>query len=67
MGSCFQGGRFDKVRLLSMHDVRPFEYKLFQIISQDFSFLQQLIICNDKSQKNEQHHSSSTLFDKSRN
>ncbi|CAF1166270.1 unnamed protein product [Rotaria sordida] len=57
MGSCFQGGRFDKVRLLSMQDERPFEHKLFQIISQDFPFLQQLTICNDIPQENEQHHS----------
>ncbi|CAF1505986.1 unnamed protein product [Rotaria sordida] len=61
MGSCFQGGRFDKVRLLSMQDERPFEHKLFQIISQDFPFLQQLTICNDISQENEQHHSSTLI------
>ncbi|CAF2919463.1 unnamed protein product [Rotaria sp. Silwood2] len=61
MGSCFQGGRFDKVRLLSMKDVRPFEHKLFQIISQDFPFLQQLIIRNDIPQKNEQYHSSTLI------
>ncbi|CAF2728305.1 unnamed protein product [Rotaria sp. Silwood2] len=35
MGSCFKGGRFEKVRLLLMHDNRPFEHKLFKIISQD--------------------------------
>lgn len=57
MGSCFQGGKFDKVRLLSMHDTRPFEHKLFQIISQDFPFLQQLTIRNDLPQNNGQHHS----------
>jgi len=61
MGSCFQGGRFDNVRLLSMHDVRPFEHKLFQIISQDFPFLEQLIILNDKPQNNEQRHSSTSI------
>jgi hypothetical protein len=29
MGNCFHGGRFDKVRLLSMYDEHPFENKLF--------------------------------------
>ncbi|CAF2056181.1 unnamed protein product [Rotaria magnacalcarata] len=57
MSNCFQGGRFDTVRLLSMIDKRPFEHKLFQIISQDFHFLRQLIMRNDIPQKNEQHHS----------
>ncbi|CAF3609710.1 unnamed protein product [Rotaria socialis] len=57
MSNCFQGGRFDTVRLLSMRDERPFEHKLFQIISQDFPFLRQLIIRNDIPQKNGQHHS----------
>ncbi|CAF4621346.1 unnamed protein product, partial [Rotaria sp. Silwood2] len=33
MTSCFQGGKFDKVRLLIMRDRRPFEHKLFQIVS----------------------------------
>jgi hypothetical protein len=61
MGSCFRGGRFDKVRLLSMHDVRSFEHKLFQISSQDFRSLQQLIILNDEPQNNEQRHSSTSI------
>ncbi|CAF4129116.1 unnamed protein product [Rotaria sordida] len=58
MSSCFQGGKFDKVRMLFMRDERPFQYKLFQIISQDFPFLQKLTIFNLQSQENEQHHSS---------
>ncbi len=61
MGSCFQGGRFDKVRLLSMLDRRPFEYELFKIISQDIPFLQALYIYNFIPQKNKQHHSSTLI------
>ncbi|CAF3380291.1 unnamed protein product [Rotaria sp. Silwood2] len=61
MGSCFQGGKFDKVRLLLMYDKRPFEQKLFKIISQDFLFLQQLLIYNFEPQNNEQHYSSTLI------
>ena len=61
MSSCFRGGKFDKVRLLSMYDIRPFEHDLFQIISQDFPFLQQLSIYNEKAQKNKHHHSSALI------
>ena len=52
MSNCFRGGKFDKVRLLSMHDIRPFEHDLFKIISQDFPFLQQLSMYNEKAKKN---------------
>ncbi|CAF2395648.1 unnamed protein product [Rotaria sp. Silwood2] len=61
MSSCFQGGKFDKVRLLSMFDERPFEHKLFKIISQDFPFLQLLIIYNLEPQENDQHDSSTLI------
>ena len=61
LNNCFQGGKFDKVRLLSMSDQRPFEHQLFQIISKDFPFLQTLIIHNNKRPNNEQH-SLSTLI-----
>ncbi|CAF0901573.1 unnamed protein product [Rotaria sordida] len=61
MNSCFQGGKFDKVRLLTMFDIRPFEHELFKIISQDFPFLQQLHICNNHRQINEHHHSSTLI------
>jgi len=61
MSSCFQGGKFDNVRMLSMRDECPFQYKLFQIISQDFPFLQKLNIFNFHSQENEQHHSSTLI------
>ena len=61
LNNCFQGGRFDKVRFLSMEDVRPFEHQLFQIISQDFPFLQTLTIHNTEPQKNKQDHSSTLI------
>ncbi|CAF1453800.1 unnamed protein product [Adineta steineri] len=61
MNSSFQGGRFDKVRLLSMDDIRPFEHELFQIISQDFPFLRKLFILNDIPQKNKQYHLSTLI------
>jgi hypothetical protein len=51
MTSRFQDGIFNKVRLLIMLDVRPFENDLFKIISQDFPFLQRSSINNRKSQK----------------
>jgi hypothetical protein len=59
MSNCFQGGKFDKVRILMMFERRrPFEHELFKIISQDFPFLEKLIILNFNAQKNHQHHSS---------
>ena len=44
MKSSFQGDRFEKVRRLVMFDSRPFEHKLFKIISRDFPFLQKINI-----------------------
>ena len=44
-----------------MEDVRPFERQLFQIISQDFPFLQTLTIHNTEPQKNKQDHSSTLI------
>jgi hypothetical protein len=61
MSSCFQGGKFDKVRMLMMLDRYPFEYKLFKIISEDFPFLQKLVILNFRAQENDQHHSSALI------
>ena len=52
MTSRFQGGMFNKVRLLVMLDIRPFENELFKIISQDFPSLQRLSIYNLKAQQN---------------
>ena len=51
---------FHKVRYLTMSDIIPFEHKFFQLISQDFPFLEILYICNDQPQKDKQH--SSTLI-----
>ena len=61
MNSCFQGGKFDKVRLLLMRDEHPFEHELFKIISRDFPFLQQLIIYNYDASTNKQDHSSTLI------
>jgi hypothetical protein len=60
LNNSFKGGRFDKVQSLKMNDIRSFEYQLFQLISQDFPCLNQLIICNREPQKDKQH--SSTLI-----
>jgi hypothetical protein len=61
MGSCFQGGRFDKVRILLMYDIRSFEHELFKIISHNFPFLQKLTILNFEPQQNKQQHSSTFI------
>ena len=61
LNNSFQGGKFDKVRFLSMFDQRPFEHQLFEIISKDFPCLQTLTIYNYKQPENEQH-SLSTLI-----
>jgi hypothetical protein len=50
LDNSFQGGRFHKVRYLAMDDDRiAFEHKLFNVISEDFPFLQFLRICNHYS------------------
>ncbi len=60
LNNSFQGGMFVKVRCLTMTDTYPFEHKLFKIISDDFSFLKELHICNRQPQKEKQY--SSTLI-----
>lgn len=60
LNNSFQGGMFVTVRCLTMTDTYHFDHHLFQIISNDFLFLQQLIIQNMESQKQKQH--SSTLI-----
>jgi hypothetical protein len=62
LNNSFQGGMFDKVRYLMMSDTRPFEHQLFKLISQDFPFLKELIICNAQPQKDKQHSSTSIKF-----
>ena len=61
LNNYFQGGKFDKVRLLSMSDQRSFTHQFFQMISKAFPFLQTLIINNYEQPENEQH-SLSTLI-----
>ncbi|CAF3033483.1 unnamed protein product [Rotaria sp. Silwood2] len=56
----FQGGMFDKVRRLTMADRIPIKYKLFQLISHDFRYLEFLSIPNDYPMKDKQR--SSTLI-----
>ena len=57
LDNSFQGGMFHKVRLLKMSEAMPFEHKLFELISQGFSFLEFLYICNREPQKDKQHYS----------
>ncbi|CAF2699707.1 unnamed protein product [Rotaria sp. Silwood2] len=51
----FQGGTFYKVRQLTMVERIPFEDRLFQLISQDFPFLEILHVCNSWPQEGNQH------------
>ena len=62
MTSRFQGGLFNKVRCLVMHDIRPFENQLFQLISKDFPFLESLMIMNQKPQDNKRYSSEVITF-----
>jgi len=57
----FPGGIFHKVRHLVMNDTHPFQHKLFQLISQDFPFLENLSIYNDQPQEDKQQHSSPVI------
>ncbi|CAF1329673.1 unnamed protein product [Rotaria magnacalcarata] len=60
MSNCFQGGKFNNVKILFMVDRIPFENNLFKIISQDFTNLKTLIMHNLESQKSQE--CSSTLI-----
>ena len=53
---------FPKVRHMLVEDTYPFEHKFFQLISQDFPFLQALNICNDQPQKDKKHLSTLITF-----
>ena len=57
----FPGGIFHKVRFLLMSDRHPFQHKLFQVISQDFPFLENLCICNDRPQEDKQQYLSTLV------
>lgn len=60
LDNSFPGGMFHKVRYLTMSDKHPFEHQFFQLISQDFPYLEYLDISNDHPQKDKQR--SSTLL-----
>ncbi len=62
LNNSFQGGMFDKVRYLTMIDSCPFEHKFFELVSQDFPFLKELHICNNRRQKMKQHWSTLVIF-----
>ena len=57
----FPGGMFHKVRHLFMNDTHPFQRKLFELISQDFPFLESLCVNNDQPQEDKQQHSSTLI------
>ena len=57
LDNSFQGGMFKNVRLVKMIDNIPFEHNFFELISQDFPFLEFLYIANDCPQKDDQHSS----------
>ncbi|CAF2728381.1 unnamed protein product [Rotaria sp. Silwood2] len=59
--NCFQGGQFNRVRMLVMCDRYAFEYIVLKIICEDFPFLENLIILNLNELKNDQHHSSTLI------
>ncbi|CAF3888562.1 unnamed protein product [Rotaria sp. Silwood1] len=58
----FQGGMFHKLRELTICGRDPLEYKLFQIISHDFPFLDVLYISNRYSIKDKQYSSKLITF-----
>ena len=58
----FQGGMFDKVRYLRMHDGYPFEFDFFRLISQSFPALKFLHFSNSCPQKGKRHLSTSITF-----
>jgi hypothetical protein len=60
LDNSFQGGMFHNVRQLTMSDTIPFEHKLFQLISEDFPFLEFLYLCNRHPQNDKPN--SSTLI-----
>ncbi|UJR27137.1 hypothetical protein I4U23_008436 [Adineta vaga] len=61
MGSCFRGGQFNQVRMLTMTDERPFEHKLFEL-SQDFPVLEELMIANNEPQENKEYDVSGSII-----
>jgi hypothetical protein len=62
LNNSFQRGTFDKVRYLKMIDSCPFEHKFFELIAQDFPFLNKLHIVNHRPQEMKQHWSTLIVF-----
>ena len=62
LNNSFPGGMFDKVRSLTMNDTNPFEPKFFQVISEDFPFLNELRLWNGEPQKSKHHSSKLIIF-----
>jgi hypothetical protein len=62
LNNSFQGGMFHKVRELKICGRDPLEYKLFQIISHDFPFLDVLYISNRYPIKDKQYSSKLITF-----
>ncbi|CAF2044004.1 unnamed protein product [Rotaria magnacalcarata] len=57
LNNSYQGGKFQKVRQLTIHDKIPFEHKLFKLISEDFPYLRFLYLSNRHPQQDKQHSS----------
>ena len=62
VSNSYQGGSFEKVRLLTMNDVRSFENHLFQMISHDMPYLERLSISNKCPQKSKQRSAMVLIF-----
>ena len=62
LDNAFPGGKFHKVRHLTMHGTGPFEDELFQLVSEDFLNLEHLAVSNPYSQKDNRHESTSISF-----
>ncbi|CAF3381034.1 unnamed protein product [Rotaria sp. Silwood2] len=62
LNNYFKSGIFDKVQYLMMMELHPFEHNFFKIISEDFCFLKELHIINNKSQKEKQQSSTLIIF-----
>ena len=62
LSNSFQGGTFERVRIVCLVDVRPFEHDFFRLISQSFPFLGDLHIRNDVPQASQQPSKTPIIF-----
>lgn len=62
LDNAFAGGKFHRVRHLTMHGTGSFEDQLFQLVSEDFSNLEHLAVSNPYSQKDNRHTTTSICF-----